>query len=119
MGRKKVIRKIRTTISMNDICKNEDSCLAIHILPEELEALRLCDYEGFYQNKAAELMEISRATFQRILHSARKKVINAILSKKEIHIKNGLVVVGEGVKICPVHSLKKRFGKACNCKKEN
>ena len=37
---------------------------------DELEALRLADYEGLYQEDAAKRMNISRATFGRIVEAA-------------------------------------------------
>jgi predicted DNA-binding protein (UPF0251 family) len=45
---------------------------------DELEALRLCDYEGMFQEQAGEKMGVSRGTVQRLLTSARKKVAEAL-----------------------------------------
>ncbi|WP_051309994.1 DUF134 domain-containing protein [Desulfogranum japonicum] len=45
---------------------------------DELEALRLCDLEGLFQEQAGIMMGVSRGTIQRILTSARKKVARAI-----------------------------------------
>jgi len=45
---------------------------------DELEALRLADYEGLYHEEAAKQMNISRATFGRILDGARHKTAGAI-----------------------------------------
>ena len=45
---------------------------------DELEALRLCDYEGLFQEQAGEQMGVSRGTVQRTLTSARKKVAQAL-----------------------------------------
>ncbi len=56
---------------------------------EEAEALRLKDLEGMEQEPAAEKMNISRPTFQRILVSARRKVADAILNGKAIRITGG------------------------------
>lgn len=53
---------------------------------EELEALRLCDFEELEQEEAAKKMDISRATLQRDLYSARKKVADALLHSKAIKI---------------------------------
>jgi len=53
---------------------------------EEIEALRLCDYEGMNQKEASVKMEISQSTIQRILTSARKKVVEAIVEGKAIRI---------------------------------
>lgn len=54
---------------------------------DELEAIRLADYEGFYHEKAAEHMGISRPTFGRILDGARRKVADAIINGKALQIK--------------------------------
>ena len=53
---------------------------------EELEALRLCDYQELEQIKAAKKMKISQSTLQRILTSARKKVAEALIQGKAIKI---------------------------------
>lgn len=54
---------------------------------DELEALRLCDYLGLEQEKAAKKMKISQSTLSRILISARKKIANALIEGKAIKIK--------------------------------
>jgi predicted DNA-binding protein (UPF0251 family) len=46
---------------------------------DELEAIRLKDYEGLDQNACAEKMRVSQPTFHRILLKARKKVATAII----------------------------------------
>ncbi len=55
---------------------------------DEFEAMRLCDMEGKSQIEAAELMNISRGTIQRLLEEGRKKMIDAFLNFKVIYIKN-------------------------------
>lgn len=47
---------------------------------DELEAIRLKDVEGLDQETAAEKMGVSRATFQRILNDARKKIALALIN---------------------------------------
>lgn len=54
--------------------------------PDELEALRLADLLSFSHEKAAGEMNISRATFGRIVENARKKVADAVLNGKAIKI---------------------------------
>ena len=56
---------------------------------EELEAMRLKDIEGLNQAECAELMSVSRQTFQNIIDSARKKVAFALTGGKGIHISGG------------------------------
>lgn len=63
---------------------------------DEVEALRLGDFEGMYQADAAEKMKVSRQTFGRIIKSARKKVADALVAGKIICIEGGNI---DGV--CP------------------
>ncbi len=58
----------------------------IEIEIDEFEAMRLCDHEGKSQIEAAEFMKISRGTIQRLLESGRKKIIEAFLTTKAVHI---------------------------------
>lgn len=67
------------------LCNLQEVILSI----EEVEAIRLKDLEGLMQEEAAQHMHISRATFQRILTEARKKISDAIISGKAIRIEGG------------------------------
>ena len=58
---------------------------------DELEAIRLADFEGLYQEQAAEKMNVSRQTFGRILESAHKKIADALVNGKALLIKGGSV----------------------------
>ncbi|NWF75612.1 MAG: DUF134 domain-containing protein [Nitrospirae bacterium] len=60
----------------------EEICITI----DELEALRLADYEGLYHEDAASSMKISRQTFGRILDSAHKKVAECLLKGRALKI---------------------------------
>jgi uncharacterized protein len=55
---------------------------------DELEALRLADYEDLYHEAAAKRMNISRATFGRILDTARHKVAGAIVNGNALKIES-------------------------------
>lgn len=55
---------------------------------DEFEAIRLKDYEGLYQDAAADKMRISRQTFGRILESAHKKIAEALIYGKAIRIES-------------------------------
>jgi uncharacterized protein len=59
------------------------------LLHEELEALRLADFEAQHQENAAELMAVSRSTFQRILAEARRKVAQALVTGSALQIEGG------------------------------
>lgn len=58
---------------------------------DELEALRLADLEGLYQEQAADEMGISRPTFGRIVASARRKVADALVNRKALRVAGGNV----------------------------
>ena len=84
---------------------------------DELEALRLADLEGLYQEAAAERMGVSRPTFARILARARTAVARALIEER-------LLVVGEGPVVrgpnepwpCPIHDEDRRRGRGCRCR---
>ena len=61
---------------------------AIRLLHEEIEALRLMDYQGLYQEDAAQSMGVSRPTFSRIVRNARMKVATALINGKELIIED-------------------------------
>jgi predicted DNA-binding protein (UPF0251 family) len=61
----------------------------IYITLEELEALRLVDYEDMKQDEAAAYMGVSRKALWNDLQSARKKVIAALLNGWAIRIEGG------------------------------
>lgn len=64
----------------------------MQLLPEELEALRLADLEGLYQEEAAERMGISRATFQRILSHAHRQVALALVEGQALNLEGNTVL---------------------------
>jgi predicted DNA-binding protein (UPF0251 family) len=53
---------------------------------DEIEAIRLADYEGLYQEEAAAKMKISRQTLGRILNLAHRKVAEALIQGKALKI---------------------------------
>lgn len=53
---------------------------------EEMEAVKLKDLDGHDQTQAAERMETSQSTFQRILSSARRKIAESIIEGKALRI---------------------------------
>ena len=65
---------------------------------DEVEALRLADLQGLYQEPAAEQMKISRPTFTRIIEVARRKVAEALIHGKALRLEGGAVVIkGENI----------------------
>jgi predicted DNA-binding protein (UPF0251 family) len=82
-----------------------------------LEALRLADLEGLYQEAAAEQMGVSRPTFARILTRARAAVAEALVEGKVLMIGEAPVVTGPGGPIpCPIHWGGRRRGRGCHCR---
>lgn len=61
----------------------------IELSLEEVEALRLADYEGLDQIECADFMRVSRGTLQRIIKEARGKVAEAICFGLPIKISGG------------------------------
>ena len=57
---------------------------------EELEAIRLSDFEHLDQEKAADMMEVSRHTYGRILANARRIVAEALVTAKALKIEGGV-----------------------------
>ncbi len=55
---------------------------------DELEAIRLANFEGMYQEEAAAAMEISRQTFGRIITSANKKIAEGLVKGKALRLRN-------------------------------
>jgi len=65
------------------LCELEE--LSVNI--DEIEAVRLSDYDGLYHEDAAKKMKISRATFGRILNDAHRKIAECLLKGKALKIK--------------------------------
>ncbi len=60
---------------------------------DELEAIRLADLGGFYQEQAASQMGISRQTFGSIISSAHGKLADCIVHGKMLRIEGGAVMI--------------------------
>lgn len=60
---------------------------------DELEAIRLSDFDGLYQEEAAAQMHVSRQTFGNILVSARHKVCEMLITGKQLMITGGNIMV--------------------------
>ena len=76
-----------------DIAPHGDARTTLGI--DELEALRLADWEGLSQADAAARMNVSRATFGRIVAQARMKVAGALVFGRGICVAGGNVRFGQ------------------------
>jgi predicted DNA-binding protein (UPF0251 family) len=89
-GRKKIDRMIE--VDHSGVCfkpcgVKKHELERVYLLEDEMEALRLADYEGLYQQECADRMGISRTTFSRLVESGRKKTADALLHMKALNIK--------------------------------
>ena len=57
---------------------------------EELESIRLSDFEHLDQETAANLMKVSRHTYGRILAHARSILAEAVITGKSLKIEGGV-----------------------------
>lgn len=64
-------------------------CWRIELAADELEVLRILDYEGRSQKEAAASLGVSRATIASIAASARRKVTDALVNGKTIEVVRG------------------------------
>lgn len=58
----------------------------VELEKDELEAVKLADYDGLAQEEASINMGISRQTFGRIVKSARYKIASALLNGNALKI---------------------------------
>jgi predicted DNA-binding protein (UPF0251 family) len=95
MARDQKCRKI-CCIPKNKVFVPEHKQVGTVVLTlDEIEAVRLSDLEGLDQDTCAKRMEISRATYQRILRSARKAVADALVNGKAIEMRGGRYTVAD------------------------
>ncbi|MBC8206670.1 MAG: DUF134 domain-containing protein [Kiritimatiellaeota bacterium] len=64
----------------------------VELAKDELEAIRLTDLEGLYQEQAAEQMGVSRQTLGNILKRAHQKIAEALLEGKVIQLESACPV---------------------------
>ncbi len=88
-GRRRKNRKINADHS--EICfkpcgMRGDLLETIVVYEDEMEAIRLSDFESLYQQECADRMHISRPTFSRLIESARKKIADALLNHKILEV---------------------------------
>ena len=88
-GRKKILRHIakdHSSVCFKPCGVQGRYLERIALDEDEMEAVRLSDYEKLYQQEAAEKMGISRTTFARLIESAHRKIADALLHGKALTI---------------------------------
>jgi len=99
--------KCRRISSMPDIIYFKPAGIPVQELEEvalaldELEAIRLADLEGLYQEDAAASMNVSRQTFANILSSAHHKLAETVIHGRALRIEGGCIEVKGEQFICP------------------
>jgi len=58
----------------------------VSVLPEEMAALTLIDFQDLEQEEAATVLGVSRKTIWRDIHEARHKIADALIHGKTIQI---------------------------------
>ena len=93
MSARPILNKIINTIPMYvyyvPYGVPEDKLKEVCLNLEELEALNLKDKQGLNQTESAKKMGISRPTFHRLIKSARKKMVTAIIEGKALRFEGG------------------------------
>ena len=80
MGRQKISRECSFKPTFTHFGPNAQSQNGVMELnSDEMEAIFLMDYQGLYQEDAAQKMTISRPTLSRIIKSARQKIATALI----------------------------------------
>ncbi|HSL61865.1 MAG TPA: DUF134 domain-containing protein [Desulfotignum sp.] len=62
---------------------------------EEFEAVRLVDYDGLDQSRAAEIMNVSRQTVGRVLRAGRFKLAKTVVEGSRLTVSGGCYRVDE------------------------
>ncbi|HOE27216.1 MAG: DUF134 domain-containing protein [Candidatus Aureabacteria bacterium] len=94
MSRPKCTRQIS---AMPDVTYFKPAGVPLRMLEEivvsldEVEAIRLADLEGAYQEQAARGMNISRPTFSRLIVSAHRKIADALVNGKALRLEGGSI----------------------------
>ena len=86
----------------------------VNLTFDELEAIRLADLEGLYQEVAAQQMNVSRQTFGRIIESAHKKIAEALVNGKALSIDGGKIEIDDSdtdKRGCDFHPRRCRHGR--------
>ena len=94
MGRQEICRTIHKkpgvmSFKPAGIPASRLDCITLTV--DELEAIRLADLEGLYQEEAAKKMGVSRQTFGRIVLSAHRKIADVLVNGKILYVKGGNV----------------------------
>lgn len=71
---------------MMPACRRDAEIDTVMLLPEEIEAIKLADLLDLEQEEIAARMGVSRKTAWKDLHSARKKIADAVINGKILRV---------------------------------
>ena len=95
------IKKIIETVPVHAYFKPQGIPMTklkiINLSLEEIEALKLKDMQNLDQETAAEKMGISRSTFQRVIKSARHKLVKSVVEGKALKVEGGHYIPSDNV----------------------
>lgn len=115
MARKKCCRRISPSIEGRQFLPEGIFPSGEIVLSfDELEAVRLADLLGLYQEESAAKMGVSRQTFGRIIEAAHAKIADALINGKALKIEGGTVSVAASHPSCCgcEHKRGKRCGRS-------
>jgi len=90
----------------------------VELTLDELECVRLLDWEGMTQEQCAAQMQVTRTTVTSIYESARRKLADTLVNGKTLQISGGEVDVCEHSGHCCGRCGLDRCGHCGRCKKE-
>ena len=74
---------------------------AVELTVEEYEAVRLMDYLGLNQEEASAQMGVARSTVQQVYDTARRRLAQALVEGRRLHISGGDYVLCPRGEECP------------------
>ncbi|EXJ14178.1 DUF134 domain-containing protein [Imhoffiella purpurea] len=82
--RQRCIEYVPTELCFKPCGRQGRELETVTLRPDEIEALRLADLVGLYQEECARRMGISRTTLSRTLAEARRKLADALIHGKKL-----------------------------------
>ncbi len=96
-GRPKITRTVEDipdTEQFNPVGKYGELDMVM-LTVDQFEAVKLADYQGLDQLEGAKRMNVSRATFGRIIREARSKIADALVNSKRLRILGGPIKINK------------------------
>ena len=93
----KIVDKLPLYVLYKPMGASMDNLKTESLTIEEMEALKLKDGQNLKQAAAAKKMGVSRSTFQRLLQSARKKLVTSIMEGKAIKFEGGNYIANDDI----------------------